>query len=99
MSGGSLDYVYGKIEEASWKMSARAVTPLHRAFARHLMKVAQAAHDLEWVLSGDTSEGSEIAAIEACIGPHAELEQLIAEAKAARNALDAALARIEVKLD
>jgi hypothetical protein len=97
MSGGALDYAEYKIEEIAFKVSDRASTPLHRAFARHLLKVAKAAHDLEWMLSGDTSEGSEDDAIEACVGQYAVLDQLIVEAKAARAALKDALARAEVR--
>lgn len=60
MSGGSMDYLYCKVEEASFvKNTAHRV-----AFQRHLMKVAKALHDIEWVDSGDSAAGSENDAIE-----------------------------------
>ena len=51
MSGGSLDYVYSRVEDAAMKVSAKAETTLHRAFAAHLHKVAKALKDMEWMLS------------------------------------------------
>jgi hypothetical protein len=89
MSGGSYDYVYNKIEA----ISIRPSTALRRAFQAHLRLVAKAMHDIEWVDSGDTSPGDEDAAIRACLVPGAELDQLIREAKSARDELDSAIRR------
>lgn len=74
MSGGSLEYVYGKVEEAADLIASRSGKPLHRAFANHLRLVSEALHDLEWVYSGDYSEGDEDSAIRAVISPTAEVE-------------------------
>jgi hypothetical protein len=63
MSGGSLHYVSGPIEEAADAIRKQSKNPLHIAFAKHLLKVAKACHDLEWVLSGDCSSPSEEPAI------------------------------------
>jgi hypothetical protein len=87
MSGGSLDYASSRIEDLASAVRGRATTPLHRAFATHLDKVALAAHDLEWMLSGDTSPGDEVAAIEACLQPGAVLAQVMAEAEVVLAAL------------
>lgn len=89
MSGGSMNYLYSRIE---CDLEFRSDTPLRRAFKAHMQRVIKALHDIEWVDSGDYGEGRDEAAIRACLGPHAELAQLIAEAKAARDALDELLA-------
>ncbi len=90
MSGGSMDYLYSKVEMDG---VFRQTTPERRAFAKHLKLVVKALHDIEWVDSCDYSPGDETAAILACLSPGAVLEQLIAEAKEARAALDAAIAK------
>ena len=63
MSGGALQYGYGNVEEQASQILERSRVPLHVAFAKHLFKVSKALHDLEWVLSGDTSPGDENKAI------------------------------------
>lgn len=80
MSGGSLDYVYIRVEDAAWSIGKRAETPLHKAFAKHLHYVAAALHDLEWLYSGDYSDGREVDSIRRCLSPEAELEAIIQEA-------------------
>jgi hypothetical protein len=91
MSGGSLEYACHEMAEIGRRVSARAQTPLHRAFATHLDLVATALHDLEWMLSGDIGEGAEVDAIKACIGEHAEFQQLIVEARMTAATLDEAI--------
>ena len=91
MSGGSLDYVYSRVEDAAMQVASRAQNNLHRAFAMHLHKVAKALHDLEWMLSCDTSEGSEIAAIRAVLPEGAEIECATQRAREALADLQAAL--------
>jgi hypothetical protein len=91
MSGGSMNYLSSRVESAEF----REDTPLRRAFREHLLRVAKALHEIEWVDSGDSSPGRDEDAILACLGPHAELSQLVAEAKAARDALTDALDRAE----
>ncbi len=87
MSGGSMNYLSGRVESAEF----REDTPLRRAFRAHLLRVAKALHEIEWVDSGDNSPGRDEDAILACLGPHAELAQLVLEADAARRALVQAL--------
>ena len=87
MSGGSLDYACYKINDIEGAIRAKARTPLHRAFADHLAKVAKAVHHLEWVLSGDYSEGDEVSAIEAVVSPADVLETVLKEAMEAEASL------------
>lgn len=86
MSGGSYDYLYSKIEDAANAVNTRrnSMGPLRAAFAKHLLLVAAAMRDVEWVDSCDSSPGTEDAAIRACLAPGAELE-------AAREALAEAM--------
>lgn len=77
MSGGSLNYMYSHIEDLADSIALRSRKPLHKAFALHLQKVAKAAHDLEWTLSGDYGEGDELEAIRAVISK----QDLVASAR------------------
>lgn len=64
MSGGSMDYLYSKIEhDGDFELN----TPLRKRFKDHLSRVCKALHDIEWVDSGDYALGDEDAAILACI--------------------------------
>lgn len=91
MSGGSLNYAYSALEETAIKILRRAETPLHKAFAAHLLKVSKALHDLEWVFSSDYGPGEEIEAIKAVVSPLAELESATEAAQQALKDLQAAL--------
>ncbi len=85
-----MDYLYSRVEDAHFHEN----TSLRRAFREHLNLVAKALRAIEWndSLDGDDREGD---AIRACLGPHAELAQLVREAKVARDALTAELDRAE----
>jgi len=65
MSGGSMDYVYFRVEEAAEKVSES--TALRAQFKAHLALVARALHDIEWVDSADYGPGAEDEAIRACL--------------------------------
>ena len=94
MSGGSLDYAYIKINNIIEDIVRKSnLTPLHKTFVKHLVKVSEALHDLEWMLSGDTSEGSEIDAIREVVTINEELESVIEEAKKAKENLEEVLTR------
>ena len=69
----------------------RAESPTHRAFAAHLMKVSEALRAMEWMLSCDTSPGSEVAAIRAVLSEGAELEAATERAREALAELQSAL--------
>jgi hypothetical protein len=83
MSGGSMDYLYSKVEDASF----RTHTPERKAFAAHLVKVANALHDIEWVDSNDYGEGDENKAIRACLPDGATLQAAIDTAHESMKAL------------
>lgn len=68
MSGGSYDYFYHKLEQFAYDMSISPSEVERKAFQDLLFKVAKACHDIEWVDSGDYSEGDELEAIKACLG-------------------------------
>lgn len=68
MSGGSYDYLYGRVEDMAAELVSRRPTPLRYAFAKHLKLVAKAMHDIEWVDSGDCGYGDEDEAIKAALG-------------------------------
>lgn len=83
MSGGALNYIYGRVCDIAGTIKDRSRNPLHVAFADHLLKVSTALHDLEWVLSGDKSLGDEEAAIRAVITRTEEIEAATIQAKEA----------------
>lgn len=94
MSGGALNYGYRHIRDLAEDVNLRATCPQHRAFAAHLLLVADAAYRLEWVLSADSSPGSETEAINRVLAPGAVLAQVTAEAKVALRELQAALDQV-----
>lgn len=64
MSGGSMNYLYSKIEmDANFDRD----TPERKAFGMLLDKVIKALHDIEWVDSADYGPGDENEAIIACL--------------------------------
>jgi hypothetical protein len=65
MSGGSYDYVCWKIEEFATSLRNQPRDPRRASFAKLMMLVAKAAHDIEWVDSCDYGEGDEHKAIDA----------------------------------
>jgi hypothetical protein len=92
MSGGSYDYAFGKIEDLAGQI--RTTTPLRKAFRTHLLKVAKACHDIEWVDSCDYGAGDEDEAIRSCLGvdgPALVLAEAVAEAMRVKAELDAAI--------
>ena len=90
MSGGFYDYAYARVEDFASHPSL-AKTAERRAFAALLSDVAEAMHDIEWVDSEDYGSGAENAAIERCLNKEIILEQIIADAREAAEALTAAL--------
>lgn len=89
MSGGSFDYLYQRVEEMASDL--RDGTPLERAFAEHLDKVAKAMHAIEWVHSGDYLPGDADEAIRAVLAPGDELATAIREAETATDVLREAI--------
>lgn len=90
MSGGSMNYLYSKL---GYDANFSTNTPERRAFAAHLVKVAKALHDIEWVDSNDYGPGDENEAIRACLGDAPVLEAAIEQAHEAAKVLLAELER------
>lgn len=84
MSGGSMDYLYSRVDDASFELN----TPERRAFKKHLELVSKALHDIEWVDSGDYATGDETGTILACITPQVVLQETIDTASKAMNELN-----------
>ena len=93
MSGGSYDYLYGRVRDMAGEIRDQHTNPLRRAFAEHLRLVADAMHDIEWVDSSDYGPGDEDAAIRKVLSGGAELEAAIKMAEQAREMIDQALTR------
>jgi hypothetical protein len=90
MSGGSMNYLYSKLEyDATFNLD----TPERRAFRKHLERVAKALHDIEWVDSGDYGLGEENEAIRACLGDSKIMEAAIEAAEEAARVLQAEIER------
>ncbi len=68
MSGGSMDYLYRRVEDANIYVES----DLHQAFIEHLQLVAKALHDIEWVQGGDYGKGDDLEAIRAVLGKDAD---------------------------
>lgn len=84
MSGGSMDYLCYRVEEAADILCIDS-NPSRKAFGKHLRKVAHALHEIEWVDSGDSSSPDDINAIRDVFGDtyrQIEMEALISDAKA-----------------
>jgi hypothetical protein len=81
MSGGSLNYLYSKVEDAAVKISAHYSRAGHpdegpatygaqgMAFVKLLFQVSKALKDIEWDMSGDGSDWKNVAKL---IGPKEE---------------------------
>ena len=87
MSGGSLDYVCYKLDDAIEVIERRATTVLQTAFAVHLKDVSKALHDLEWVFSGDYGDGDDVEALRKVVNKEMELEAATNDARIALKQL------------
>lgn len=95
MSGGSLDYVYGRLNDAVSEIKRRATTPLQKAFAEHLNDVSMALYDLEMLYSGDFGEGDEVESLSKCVSKSMVLDTIVKDAEAILVELQNAL--VDVK--
>lgn len=89
MSGGSMDYLSYKVEDASFPEN----TPERAAFRLHLKKVAEALHRIEWNDSGDGAQGED-EAIRGCLAKDSVLHACVADAYKAKAALQRELDRL-----
>jgi hypothetical protein len=67
MSGEHFDQICYSVERVADEL-VQSKNLLHVAFGNHLALVATALHDIDWVLSGDCSEGDEEEAIKKVLG-------------------------------
>lgn len=68
MSGDALNYAYFQVQEVAEDIFERSKTTLQTEFGYHLLKVAKALRDLEWVYSGDYGDGDEVKSINKVLG-------------------------------
>lgn len=64
MSGGSMDYFCFKVENCAEMHLLEHSHPLRQALGRHMVKLAEVLHDIEWSDSGDYDSDSWIAPTE-----------------------------------
>ncbi len=95
MSGGSLDYVYIRVQDAAVSIRNQTSAPHLRAFASHLELVAKALHSVEWMLSCDTSPGDEMADVMRVISRVEVLEQAANDIREAVAAAEIVLKEIQ----
>ena len=81
MSGGSLNSAYYKIEYIAEDLLCIANTNRQRSMVKHLLLIAKALHDIEWVHSGDYGPGDENPAIDAVLPKKIQLETAVEQAK------------------
>ena len=93
MSGGSMDYLYLRVEDVARDL-CRSPNLERKAFGARLSLVAKALHDIEWVDSGNKGPGDENAAIRACLQPDAVLFTLVEQAKDVMAALRVEIERV-----
>lgn len=74
MSGGSMDYLYLRIQDVTFD----TYSPERKALRKHLMLVAKALRSIEWNDSGD-GDDKEISNIMACVS-HADVLQAAIDA-------------------
>lgn len=87
-----MNYLYSRLD---YDATFHTNTPERRAFKEHLVKVAKALHDIEWVDSGDFGPGDENAAIRACLSSEQLLEFVIERAEEAMQNLRAEIERVK----
>lgn len=85
MSGGSLDYIYYKIEESGVEIINRAESPIQKVFGKHLILVAQATKALEWYYSGDSGIKEAEESIREVLGKESTIKELEIVREEAKN--------------
>ena len=89
MSGGSMDYLYCRVMDATFHTD----TPERKAFRKHLFLVAKALKSIEWNDSGD-GDDDEVSNIMACISHADVLQAVIEEARRVQGELDRILEHV-----
>ena len=101
MSGGSYDYFFYKLEDIANQILVRLSDKqgeakyLRLALVEHIKLLATALQVIEYVDSGDYSEGLEIEPIKKVLNHNpSELDQVIIQAEIIKSELDEAISRI-----
>ena len=89
MSGGSMDYLCYKIEEASFSLG----TPARRAFKKHLHLISKALKAIEWNDSGDGADDEE-ELIQKCLGKGDVINACVEDARRVLRELTAELGKV-----
>lgn len=99
MSGGSYDYVSGRLADAASTLRSRHATETHVvALARLIDAIADVMHDIEWADSSDTTWDDALdAKIRTIISPTDELAVAVEQATQAEHNLRAALAAADAR--
>jgi hypothetical protein len=85
MSGGSYSYFCFSISDFASEIRDTETNPKRAAFVKLLELVSEAAHDIEWVDSGDYGKGDENKALDAVFSFLSENPEVIQKAKAYDN--------------
>jgi len=88
VSGGSYNYLYRKVIEVAETLSDSNQPDYRKAFAKHLVFIANALHDIEWVDSSDMGNGADKEAIMQCISMQDVLKEAIENAEYAKENLE-----------
>lgn len=72
-----MDYLCFRVSDVGHELHSSG-DPLRAMFGKHLLAVADALHDIEWVDSGDTLPGDEHAAIRKVLGLEVSVVAVIA---------------------
>jgi len=83
MSGGSMEYLYARLEDARFD----TYSPERKAFRKHIFLVAEALKSIEWNDSGD-GDDDEVSNIMACISKTDVLEAVLEDARRVQRELD-----------
>lgn len=92
MSGGSMDYLYARVEDARFD----AYSPERKAFRKHIFLVAKALKSIEWNDSGD-GDDDEVQNIMACISHADVLEAVLEDARKVQRELNKVLQDLNEK--
>ena len=79
-------YLHRDVERVARQMLKEEI-PYRRAFARHLIDVAEALHDVEWVDDSDYGPGDDEESIMKCINKADVIDTLIEDARVIVEAL------------
>jgi hypothetical protein len=95
---GTKEYAFAKMNAVVDAIDYMAETVVHRAFVKHLRRIADAVYVMEMTFVGTYVKGDSDEAIQSCLPQTAVLEQAISEAKTAKEDVAIALELAKKKL-